>query len=118
MPVPAYNLGALYEGKDGRIFWVVAVHDQEHKTSTHLLTSADKGLTWKYSSPVAVDSKVSFDETSVYETPKGDIIAFLRTANFEDQACIARSTDGGKSFNQWGINGFPGTPVKCITPSK
>ena len=114
VPVAAYNRGALYEAKDGRILWVIAAHDEERKTSTHLITSADKGLTWKYSSPVAVDSKVSFDETSVYETPKGDIVAFLRTANFEDQACIARSTDGGKSFSQWKSMGFQGHPLNAL----
>lgn len=48
------------------------------KTSVHLINSDDKGLTWNYSAPVAVDDKVSFNETSVYETPKGDILAFLK----------------------------------------
>src|SRR5690606_13605267 len=96
-PLPAYNRGALYEGKDGRIFWVVAASDTNtpKKTSNHLLISNDKGKTWDYSCPVAVDEKVTFNEASVYETPKGDLVAFLRTDNFEDQAVIARSTDGG-----------------------
>ena len=115
-PLPAYNRGALYEGKSGRIFWVVAASDSNSpkKTSNHLLVSDDKGLTWRYSSPVAIDQKVSFNETSVYETPKGDIIAFLRTANFDDQACIARSTDGGKSFGKWQTMGFQGHPLNVL----
>ncbi len=115
-PTPAYNRGALYEGLSGRIFWVVAAKDSEspRKTSTHLLVSDDKGETWQYSCPVAVDEKVTFNETSVYETPKGDIVAFLRTANLDDQACIARSTDGGKTFHKWQAMGFQGHPLHAL----
>lgn len=116
-PIPPYNRGAMYEGKDGRIFWVVAstkiIQTDKRRTSTYLLISNDKGLTWEYSTPVAVDDKVTFDETSVYETPKGDIVAFLRTGDFEDEACIARSTDGGKSFQKWEGMGFKGHPLQA-----
>lgn len=114
--LPAYNRGALYEGKDGRIFWVVAASDKllPHKTSNHLLISEDKGMTWKYSCPVATDEKVVFNETSVYETPGGDLVAFLRTAGFNDHACIARSTDRGKSFKPWQDMGFQGHPLNAL----
>jgi hypothetical protein len=115
-PLPAYNRGALCEGKNGRIYWVVAANDREtpRKTSTHLLASDDKGLTWKYMSEVASDDKATFNETSIYETPKGDLVAFLRTAGLEDQACIARSTDGGKTFGQWQKMGFQGHPLNAL----
>ena len=115
VPIPAYNRGALYEGKNGRIYWVVASMDSQSpkKTSNHLIVSDDKGLTWKYESVVAIDDKASFNETSVYETPKGNIVAFLRTANMDDQACIARSTDGGKSF-KWEKMGFQGHPMQAM----
>jgi len=76
--------------------------------------SHDKGMTWQYSCPVAGDEMASFNETSVYETPKGDIVAFLRTANLEDQACIARSKDGGKSFEPWQKMGFQGHPLNAL----
>ena len=112
-PVPAYNRGALYEAKDGRILWIVAAHDSTKKTSNHLIVSKDKGLTWEYSAPVAVDPKVSFNEASVIETPKGDIVGFLRTANYDDQAVIARSTDKGKSF-KWQSMGFQGHPLNAL----
>lgn len=114
-PIPAYNRGAMYEAKDGRILWIVAAHDQEtpHKTSNFLLVSNDKGLTWNYTAPVAVDDKASFNEASVYETPKGDIVGFLRTAEMDDQACIARSTDGGKTF-KWEKMGFQGHPLQAL----
>ena len=114
-PVPAYNRGAMYEGKDGKVYWVVAASDSSEpkKTSNHLLISLDKGETWEYSAPVAVDEKVSFNEASIYETPKGDLVSFIRTANFEDQAVIARSTDKGKSF-KWESMGFQGHPLQAL----
>jgi hypothetical protein len=113
--IPACNRGALYEGKNGRIFWAVVATDSEsiQKTSVYLLTSDDKGVNWNYCSPVAVDETISFNETSVYETPNGDIAAFLRTAGMNDQACIARSTDGGKTF-QWESMGFQGHPLNAL----
>jgi len=55
-----------------------------------LLESDDKGLNWNYSSQVVVDENVSFNETSAYETLKGDIVAFLCGEKLDDQACIAR----------------------------
>lgn len=115
-PLPAFNRGALCETRDGRILWVVAASDPETRTrtETHLLISGDKGLTWNYSCPVAKDEKATFNETSVYETPAGDIVAFLRTANLEDQACIARSGDGGKSFEPWQKMGFQGHPLNAL----
>jgi len=62
--IPAYNRGALYEGKSERIFWAVAATDNEatRKTSVHLITSDDKGLNWTYRSPIAVDENVVFNE--------------------------------------------------------
>ncbi|XOV95296.1 MAG: sialidase family protein [Bacteroidota bacterium] len=114
-PLPAYNRGAMCEGRDGRIFWVVAGHSKDFpKTSTHLLISDDKGLTWKYSCPVAVDKDISFNEASIHETSKGDLVVFLRTSGFDDQSCIARSTDGGKSFQPWEKMGFQGHPFHAL----
>lgn len=117
VPLPAYNRGALWEGRDGRIFWVVAAGNDRanlSKTANYLIISKDKGFTWEYSCPVAEDEKAAFNETSVYETPKGDLVAFLRTAGLEDQACIARSTDGGQSFGQWEKMGFQGHPLQAL----
>lgn len=114
--LPAYNRGALTEGRSGRLFWVVASTDrmQPRKTSTHLMVSDDQGLTWRYSAPVAADDKVSFNETSVHETPKGDLVAFLRSEDYGDQACLARSTDGGRSFQPWQGMGFQGHPLHAL----
>lgn len=117
-PLPSYNRGAMYEGKDGTIYWAVAVSRKNSEGAgvigNYLLISKDKGLSWTYSSPVAVDEKVVFNETSVYETPKGDVVAFMRTADYNDFACIARSTDGGKTFSQWESMGFRGHPLQAM----
>ncbi|HTD87436.1 MAG TPA: sialidase family protein, partial [Candidatus Binatia bacterium] len=111
-PVPAYNRGAMCEGNDGRLYWVVASNPSTspRRTETHLFISPDKGLTWNYSCPVATDPKITFSETSIYETPKGDLVSFMRTADFDDHTAIARSTDHGKSFAHWEDAGFPGHP--------
>jgi hypothetical protein len=106
----------LCEGKNGKIYWAVATQDARSpaKTSVHLLYSDSKGADWQYASPVAVDQKISFNETSLYETPKGDLVAFLRTETMPDKsACIARSTDGGKSFS-WQSLGFYGLPLHAL----
>ena len=112
-PVPAYNRGAMYEAKDGRILWIVAATDGYKKTSNHLLVSNDKGITWEYTSPVASDITTSFNEASVIELANGDIVGFLRTQSFEDQAVISRSTNGGQSF-KWESMGFQGHPLNAL----
>ena len=108
--------GALFESKSGKILWVVAGSDSDvkGKSSVHLIVSGDKGMSWQYSAPVASDDKASFNEASVYETPGGDIVAFLRTANMDDQACIARSKDGGRTFEPYQKMGFQGHPLNAL----
>jgi hypothetical protein len=63
---------------------------------------------------VAADEKVAFNETSIYETPKGELVAFLRTEGFGDHTAIARSTDGGRSFQKWQDAGFRGHPHHAL----
>lgn len=110
-PISAYNRGALCEGRDGRIFWAVpTVTGLPSKTETRLLISSDKGTTWKESCVIATDPKIAFNETSLYQTPKGDLIAFTRSEDFNDHTVIVRSTDGGKSFEPWQDAGFQGHP--------
>jgi len=111
-PTPAYNRGAMCEGQDGQLYWVVAANAtvSPRRTETHLLISSDKGENWRYSCPVATDPKVTFNETSLYETPKGDLVAFLRTGNFDGHTVVARSTDSGRSFQPWQDAGFQGYP--------
>ncbi len=115
IPLPAYNRGAMCESRNGNLYWIVAASDSESpkKTSNHLLVSENKGLNWMYSGLVAIDERASFNEASVYETPKGNLVGFLRTAGMDDQACIARSSDGGKTF-RWEQMGFQGHPLNAL----
>lgn len=115
-PCPAFNRGAMIQRKDGRLYWSVAgiTRMRPRLTENHLLISSDRGETWEYSCPVASDDKVTFNETSLIETAKGDIIAFMRTADFDGKLAFARSTDGGKSFGKWEDGGFFGHPFHAI----
>jgi len=115
-PLPAYNRGAMLQRKDGKLYWAVARHDRlkELRTSVHLLTSSDRGETWRYVCPIASDEKVSFNETSLIETKKGDLVAFIRTEGFGGKAAYARSKDGGGSFGQWQDAGFVGHPLHAV----
>lgn len=110
---PAYNRGPMAQDKNGRIYWAVASQPRllpKRLTEVHLMTSDDRGETWQYRCPIAKDDERSFNETALTITPKGDIVAFMRTADFEDQTVVARSTDGGKSFEPWEAAGWQGHP--------
>ncbi|MFH0756731.1 MAG: sialidase family protein [Bacteroidota bacterium] len=112
-PLRAYNRGAMYEGKNKKIYWIAASSDCLNRTSNHLLISENKGITWEYSGVVAMDEKISFNEASIIETPKGDLVGFLRTSGADDQAFISRSSDGGKTF-KWESMGFQGHPLNAL----
>ena len=60
-----------------------------------------------------MDDKISFNEASIIETPKGDLVGFLRTSGADDQAFISRSSDGGKTF-KWEGMGFKGHPLNAL----
>ncbi len=111
-PAPSYNRGAMIQDAKGRIYWAVASQAQldPRRTEVHLMSSDDGGRSWDYRCPIAKDDQVTFNETSLYQTPKGDIVAFIRTADFNDHTVIVRSTDGGASFQPWASTGWQGHP--------
>jgi sialidase-1 len=115
--LPVYNRGAMCQGRDGRLYWVIHYGKdpgQLYGSDVHLMISADGGLTWTYSAPVATDNKVWFNEACMYETPAGDLVSFIRTDNFDDHTVVARSTDHGRSFAQWQDVGWQGHPHHAI----
>lgn len=118
-PLPAYNRGNILAGSDNLLYWAVACADKcaqpgtgGSTTSVHLMVSADEGNSWEYRCPIAVDDKVGFNETYLYETAKGDLVAFLRTADGTGKVpgAVARSRDRGKSFEPFQNTGFHGLP--------
>lgn len=115
-PCPAYNRGPMWEGRDGSLYWAVASQSrlEPRLTEVHLMASGDGGLNWEYRCPIAKDSSVTFNETALIETRGGTLIAFMRTADFNDHTTVARSTDGGHSFGPWEDTGFQGHP-HCAT---
>lgn len=115
-PCPAYNRGPMWESRDGRLLWAVAAQSQIEPriTDVHLMTSKDGGRTWDYASLIAHHPSGSLNETALYETPKGDIVAFLRSEGLDDHTFVARSTDAGKSFQPLQDAGFQGHP-HCLT---
>jgi len=111
-PCPAFNHGAMCQGGDGRLYWAVATKNPSNPqvAETHLMTSDDGGRTWAYACLIAKDDNFSINETSLHRTPKGDLVAFMRTTGFDDHTLVARSTDGGKSFERWQDAGWQGHP--------
>lgn len=111
--VTAYNRGSMYQGSNNDVYWVVASGNAKGNSENNLIVSSDDGKSWKQMGVVAESNSISFNEASVYETPKGDIVSFIRTANYGDTAVISRSTDGGKTFN-WKSMGFKGHPMQAL----
>lgn len=106
--LPAFNRGAMWQAKDGSLLWIV-----NRNSSNHLLKSPDGGKSWNYMSEVAKCDTIPFNEASVYETPKGDIVGFLRCERKGNPAYIARSKDGGKTFRYESM-GFHGVPLTAM----
>jgi len=116
-PLPAYNRGAMCQTRDGRVLWAVAYPKgagRDAGTDVHLMASADGGRAWEYQCVIAADERVSFNETSLCETPSGDVVAFLRTAGLDDHTAVARSRDGGRSFEPWQDAGWQGHPHHAV----
>lgn len=133
--VPMFNRGALCQGRDGRLFWAarsLADALPARHYHLHLLVSDDRGETWKHACEIASEPDVSFTETSLLETPRGDLVAFVRARRLNRRAhnntngalqgvplddhisVIVRSTDGGRSFQPWQDAGFFGFPHHAL----
>lgn len=116
VPIPAMNRGAMIQGRDGDLYWAVARSPKQNPTQTalDLMISRDRGLTWEHSGPMAADEQVTFNETSLIETPKGNLVAFVRTSNFDDHGVVIRSHDGGKTWQPWQDMGVVGHPYHAL----
>ena len=115
-PKPALNRGAMTQGSDGNLYWAVVKSTKEKPNHTvlELLLSADRGLTWEHRSHIASDDEVVFNETSLIETAGGDLVGFVRTANFEDHGVLIRSKDRGSTWEPWQDTGIVGHPHHAL----
>jgi hypothetical protein len=116
IPIPAMNRGAMVQGRDGNLYWAVARSPREnlHQTALDLMISRDRGLTWDHGGGIAADKEVVFNETSLIETPGGDLVAFARTSNFHDHGVVVRSSDQGKTWQPWQDMGIVGHPFHAL----
>lgn len=115
-PLPAYNRGALCQTRDGLVHWAVAYPkgaDRAAGTDVHWMTSADGGLTWQYRGVIASDSRASFNETSLYETASGALVAFLRTEGLDGRAAVVRCDPGHWRCEPWRDTGWRGHPLQA-----
>lgn len=114
--LPAMNRGAMTQGRDGRLYWAVAVNPEEAPGTTRLelLVSETFGEEWDHVSRIAADDEVAFNETSLIETAAGDLVAFARTANFNDHGVSVRSRDHGQTWEPWQDMGVTGHPYHAL----
>jgi len=116
VPIPAMNRGAMTQGSDGKLYWAVATSPREQfgHTVLNLMVSENGGLDWAHVSRIAADDKVHFNETSMIETAGGDLVAFVRTAGFDDHGVVVRSKDRGQSWEPWEDMGVVGHPYHAL----
>lgn len=114
--VPAHNRGAMVQATGGHLYWISQCTPKRVKKRTELdlVVSEDRGLTWRHGGKVAQDSRVSFNETSLIETKNGDLVAFVRTDNFNDHGVVVRSKDKGKTWESWEDTGIIGHPYHAV----
>jgi hypothetical protein len=127
IPIPPMTRGAMVQGvdspfiglnrpRDGNLYWIVARSPKARPapTALDLMISRDRGLTWEHAGPVTSDDKVTFNETSLIETLNGDLVAFVRTENFDDHGVVVRSRDHGKTWEPWEDMGVIGHPYHAL----
>jgi len=116
VPITAHNRGAMVQARDGCLYWIsqYAARKNPRQVGIALLWSEDRGLNWKDGGVVALDDKVEFNETSVVETPKGDLVAFVRTEGYDDHGVVVRSKDMGKTWSKWKDMGVIGHPHHAV----
>ncbi|MEW6752246.1 MAG: sialidase family protein [Candidatus Latescibacterota bacterium] len=114
--IPAMNRGAMVQASDGRLYWAVAVGPRARpgQTRIDLLVSDTFGEEWEHRGAIAADERVVFNETSLVETVGGDLVAFVRTAQFEDHGVAVRSRDRGRTWEPWQDMGIVGHPYHAL----
>ena len=114
--VPPHNRGAMVQARNGILYWISQCTPPGNRKTTELdlVVSEDRGLTWRHGGKVAKDDGVIFNETSLIETNNGDLVAFVRTDNFDDHGVVVRSKDKGKTWEPWEDMGIIGHPYHAV----
>lgn len=103
------NRGNIVEGSDGQLYWAVT-----SAQGLRLLVSDDRGESWRKGGMMVPVDEVKVNETSLVETPSGDLVAFSRTADFNDHGVVVRSHDRGKTWAPWEDSGIVGHPYHAL----
>jgi len=109
LAIPVAIRGNVLETESGRL--LISAYSLTDPNCAYLFSSEDRGLTWSYQSRIAE----RFNETFLYETESGDLVAFLRNWG-ADEAMLhqARSSDGGDTWSTpeplW--RGYPACAVR------
>ncbi len=85
--------GNLLETASGTLLVSAYCFGQAH--TSHLFASVDGGRNWSWRAVIADDT----NETYLYQTDAGDIVAFLRRHSVADVLATCRSTDEGLNWS-------------------
>jgi len=95
LPMPVAVRGNVLETEDGRL--LISAYDLLDPNSAYLFQSMNGGRSWSHQALIAR----GFNETFLYETESGVLVAFSRRwGNDPSVLHRIRSTDGGDSWDQ------------------
>lgn len=114
-PYSSFNRGSMAINSSGQLLWSVTSHRSLSPAigTIELLRSGNNGQSWEHVSTIA-SAETSLNESSLYVTPKGTIVCFIRSFGMNDKTVIAKSFDGGESFQQWQTSEIIGHPHQAI----
>ena len=90
---PVAVRGNVLEDRMGRL--LVSAYSLGDINVAHIFASDDQGQSWAYLAPIAED----FNETFLYETESGALVAFMRCWSESTYLHRARSEDGGRTWS-------------------
>ena len=111
----SFNRGSMAVNNSGQLLWSVTSHASitKPKGKIEILSSLDNGNSWQHIS-TAAEANCSLNESSLYVTPKGTVVCFIRSFGIGDKTVVARSFDGGNAFEPLEITEIIGHPHQAI----
>jgi len=91
---PVAVRGNVLETASGRL--LISAYSLEAPHCAHLYESANQGRSWAYQTLIAEDH----NETYLYETEAGALVAFMRRHSDAELLQRARSEDGGRTWSR------------------